>query len=116
MTAQHERGCQYEAYLTISELREGMILAQPLILSAGNRVRLSLAAGQVLDDAALQELATLGAEVACVLLVDTRDDRQREVDWARAQARIEQLFRLADPNHASTQRLREALLARGKNP
>lgn len=87
-------------YLPLGDLAAGMTLAEGVKLTERNVVRFSLAAGTVLNDDHLRQLAIHRAEFVSVALPDLRSDEEIERDVAAATARVADIFAgadLADP-------------------
>lgn len=99
-----------QRFLPVSALQEGMILARPLVITEHGRVLLRLPAGQVLTEAGLEQLQARHAEYACVEMLDSRSDAEREADEAKLDARQQQIFRYADMDSPAVAALFNALL------
>jgi hypothetical protein len=97
-------------YLPLAGLKPGMVLAKPLMVVDRGMLSEGLAAGHVLTQDSLAKLASRHAELACVHMADLRSTEQRREQLARAQARLAEIFREADMQHAPTLMLYRALL------
>lgn len=83
-------------YLPLPDVAEGMVLGAPLTLTENGVIRFNLPVGHVLTDSNLQQMRVRQAEFLCILEPDPRSDDERADDWARAEARLQSIFRAAD--------------------
>lgn len=87
-----------------------MVLAKPLMVVDRGMLSEGLPAGHVLTQDSLAKLATRHAEMACVQWADPRTTEQKREQLAREQARLAEIFREANLQHAPTLMLYRALL------
>ncbi len=98
-------------YLPFGELRAGMTLAEGVKLTERNVVRFSLAAGTVLNDDHLRQLAIHRAEFVSIALPDLRCDEEVACDAAAAAARVADIFEGADLSNPEMAALFDRVLA-----
>jgi hypothetical protein len=94
---------QVARYLPLFDLKAGMVLARPVLLSERGMVILSFPGGQMLTPAHLEQLAAHHAEVACVFVEPSIRDADYEKYTATQKERMATLFRNANLEDPLTQ-------------
>ncbi len=102
-------------YLPLFELRAGMTLAKPLVLTERGRVTLRLPAGQVLSEASIEQLLAHHAEYACIEEADSRSEAERQADGQAQEARLARIFQFANLDSPNIRAFYQALLAYRKS-
>jgi hypothetical protein len=98
-------------HLPLHELRPGMVLGHPIVLTERGIVVLNLPAGHVLNEASLAQLAARHAEYAAICEPETRSPEALAALRAREEARLALIFSNADLDHPDTRAFYEAVLA-----
>src|SRR5574343_802491 len=98
-------------YLPLPEVAAGMVLGAPLVIAEKGVISFSLPAGHELTESNLHQMRVRRAEFVCVLEVDSRSEAERAEAWARAEARLQRIFRAADLRQPAMAGLYEAVLA-----
>lgn len=98
-------------YLPLPDVVEGMVLGAPLTLAENGVISFHLPDGHVLTESNLQQMRVRHAEVVCIREPDSRSDEERANEWARAEERLQTIFRAADLAQPATAGLYEAVRA-----
>lgn len=83
-------------FISVTEARAGMRLAEPIQLVSHGRLTLSLAQGHLLTPQCVDQLLAHGAECLLVTEEDLRTPEQRAHDVDAMTRRVQQVFASAD--------------------
>lgn len=98
-------------YLPISEVKEGMVLGVPLVLSEHGVSNFSLPVGHALTETNIRQMSVRHAEFVCVQQLDERSEAERLAEYKAAEARLKHIFRASNRDDPVISRLYEAVLA-----
>jgi hypothetical protein len=100
-----------QVYLPLFSVRAGMTLARPAVVTERQVTVLRLPAGHELTENNLAQLRAHHAHYLCIAEEDTRGEVLRAQNIAAQSARLERIFRNADPEHPETRAFQAAVRA-----
>lgn len=79
-------------YLSVEELRSGMVVARPLTSGTGNVMNFFIPPHTVLTDGLIQQISAHHGAIVCVFRQDSRTAEQISEELSRARARLNRVF------------------------
>ncbi len=98
-------------YLPFDEVRAGMVLGRPVIVTESNIVRYSLLAAHALTEDNLSQLAAHRADFICIASDETRSEDEIDAEEMRATTRVLQAFVGSDLSNPTVAALFDRVLA-----